>query len=79
MFTKRIPHSINFKVDGDEFKLYAEVTRFIRRQCAAAAARGEEIRARAVGFLKALYPRLASSTYALRRSLENRVSRLTES
>jgi hypothetical protein len=79
VFTKRIPHSVDFKIDGDEFELYAEVTRFIRRQCAAAAARGEETRARAVGFLMALYQRrLASSTYALRRSLENRVNRLTE-
>src|SRR3984893_5370457 len=79
VFTKRIPHSVDFKIDGDEFELYAEVTRFIRRQSAAAAARGEETRARAVGFLMALYQRrLASSTYALRRSLENRVNRLTE-
>jgi superfamily II DNA or RNA helicase len=79
VFTKRIPHSVDFRIDGDEFELYAEVTRFIRRQSAAAAARGEEARARAVGFLMALYQRrLASSTYALRRSLENRVNRLTE-
>lgn len=53
VFTKRIPHSVDIKIDGDEFELYAEVTRFIRRQWAAA--RGEEIRARAVGFLTALY------------------------
>jgi superfamily II DNA or RNA helicase len=79
VFTKRIPHSVDFKIDGDEFELYAEVTRFIRRQSAAAAVRGEDTRARAVGFLMALYQRrLASSTYALRRSLANRVSRLTE-
>ena len=79
VFTKRIPHSVDFRIDGDEFELYAEVTRFIRRQSAAAAARGEDTRARAVGFLMALYQRrLASSTYALRRSLENRVNRLTE-
>src|SRR6516225_9438727 len=79
VFTKRIPHSVDFKIEGDEFELYAEVTRFIRRQSAAAAARGEEARARAVGFLMALYQRrLASSTYALRRSLENRAQRLAE-
>ena len=79
VFTKRIPRSVDFKIDGDEFELYAEVTRFIRRQSAAAAARGEDSRARAVGFLMALYQRrLASSTYALHRSLENRVNRLTE-
>ena len=79
VFTKRIPHSVDFKIEGDEFDLYAEVTRFIRRQSAAAAARGEDTRARAVGFLMALYQRrLASSTHALRRSLENRAQRLAE-
>jgi SNF2 family DNA or RNA helicase len=79
VFTKRIPHSVDFKIEGDEFDLYAEVTRFIRRQSAAAAVRGEDTRARAVGFLMALYQRrLASSTYALRRSLENRAQRLAE-
>jgi superfamily II DNA or RNA helicase len=79
VFTKRIPHSVDFRIEGDEFDLYAEVTRFIRRQSAAAAARGEEAKARAVGFLMALYQRrLASSTYALRRSLENRAQRLAE-
>jgi SNF2 family DNA or RNA helicase len=79
VFTKRIPHSIDFKIEGDEFELYSEVTRFIRRQSAAAAARGEETKARAVGFLMALYQRrLASSTYALRRSLENRAQRLAD-
>jgi len=79
VFTRRIPHSVDFKIEGDEFELYAEVTRFIRRQSAAAAARGDDTRARAVGFLMALYQRrLASSTYSLRRSLENRANRLTE-
>ncbi len=79
VFTRRIPHSIDFRIEGDEFDLYAEVTRFIRRQSAAAAAHGEEMRARAVGFLMALYQRrLASSTYALRRSLENRAQRLAD-
>jgi superfamily II DNA or RNA helicase len=79
VFTKRIPHSVDFKIEGDEFDLYAEVTRFIRRQSGAAAACGDDTRARAVGFLMALYQRrLASSTYALRRSLENRALRLAD-
>src|SRR5215469_14079957 len=79
VFTKRIPHTVDFKIEGDEWELYNEVTRFVRRQSAAAAARGEDTKARAVGFLMALYQRrLASSTYALRRSLENRASRLAE-
>jgi len=78
VFTKRIPRTVAFAIDGDEFDLYDAVTKFVRRQSEAAAARGEDTRARAVGFLMALYQRrLASSTYALRHSLENRARRLT--
>ena len=59
--------------------MYQRVTRFVKRQCARAAAQGDDPRARAVGFLMSLYQRrLASSTYALRRSLENRARRLEE-
>ena len=79
VFTKRIPHTADFKIDGAEFDLYQEVTRFVKRQSARAAAQGDDPRARAVGFLMSLYQRrLASSTYALRRSLENRARRLEE-
>jgi superfamily II DNA or RNA helicase len=77
VFTKRIPRTVSFAIDGAEFELYDEVTKFVRRQSEAAAARGDDSRARAVGFLMALYQRrLASSTYALRHSLENRAKRL---
>ena len=79
IFTKRITHSVEFQFDGPEFDLYRDVTRFVKRQSAKAAARGDDPRARAVGFLMALYQRrLASSTYAMRRSLENRIRRLEE-
>jgi SNF2-related domain len=79
VFTKRIPHTADFAIDGPEFELYQEVTRFVKRQSARAAAQGDDPRARAVGFLMSLYQRrLASSTYALRRSLENRARRLQE-
>ena len=51
----------------------------MKRQSARAAAQSDDPRARAVGFLMALYQRrLASSPYAVRRSLQNRASRLTE-
>ena len=51
----------------------------MKRQSARAAAEGDDPRARAVGFLMSLYQRrLASSTYAMRRSLENRARRLEE-
>src|SRR5262249_9516679 len=79
VFTKRIPRTASFAIDGAEFGLYDEVTKFVGRQSEAAAARDEDTRARAVGFLMALYQRrLASSTYALRHSLENRAKRLAD-
>lgn len=79
IFTKRIPHTVDFQIDGPEFELYRDVTRFVKRESARAAAEGEDPRARAIGFLMSLYQRrLASSTYAMRRSLENRAHRLEE-
>ena len=77
IFTKRIPHTVDFHIDGAEFDLYKSVTRFVKRQSARAAAAGDDPRARAVGFLMALYQRrLASSTRAVGCSLENRAKRL---
>ena len=79
IFTKRIPKTVEFQIDGPEFDLYRDVTRFVKRESARAAAEGEDPRARAIGFLMSLYQRrLASSTYAMRRSLENRARRLEE-
>ena len=79
VFTKRIPHTANFTIDGLEFELYQKITRFVKRQSARAADESDDPRARAVGFLMSLYQRrLASSTYAMRRSLENRARRLEE-
>lgn len=80
IFTKRIPHAATFNIDGDEFGLYRDVTTFVKAQSRAAEEMGEDVRARAIGFLMALYQRrLASSTYSLRHSLENRARRLRES
>ena len=79
VFTKRIPRTVDFKIDDAEWDLYREITRFVKQQSVRAAARGDGPRARAVGFLMALYQRrLASSTFAMRRSLENRARRLGE-
>jgi SNF2 family DNA or RNA helicase len=79
IFTKRIPRTADFEIDGTEFQLYRDVTRFVKQQSAKAAAQGDDPRARAVGFLMSLYQRrLASSTYALRHSLHNRARRLDE-
>ena len=64
IFKKRIPHTVDFQIDGTEFDLYRDVTRFVKKQSAKAAAQEEDPRARAVGFLMSLYQRrLASSTY----------------
>jgi len=79
IFTKRIPTTVDFHIDGAEDELYREVTAFVKAQSHRAAASGDDPRARAIRFLMALYQRrLASSTYALRRSLENRAKRLGE-
>jgi superfamily II DNA or RNA helicase len=79
IFTKRIPHTVEFHMDGAEFDLYRDITRFVKQQSSKAAARGDDPRARAVGFLMSLYQRrLASSTYAMRHSLQNRARRLEE-
>jgi hypothetical protein len=79
LFTKRDTRTADFTIDGEEFNLYRTVTSFVKEQSAKAAARGDDPRARAVGFLMALYQRrLASSAYALRHSLQNRARRLTE-
>ena len=77
IFTKRIPVTADFKMDGTEFELYQQVTRFVKRQSVRAAAAGDDRRARAVGFLMALYQRrLTSSARAIRCSLANRADRL---
>jgi superfamily II DNA or RNA helicase len=77
IFTKRIPHTVDFQIDGAEFELYRDITRFVKQESARAAAQGDDPRARAVGFLMSLYQRrLASSTYAMRHSLESRARRL---
>lgn len=79
IFTKRIPRTVDFHIDGPEDELYREVTAFVKSQSHRAAASGDDPRARAIRFLMALYQRrLASSTYSLRRSLENRAKRLAE-
>ncbi len=79
IFTERIPHTVEFRMDGAEFELYRDVTRFVKRQSARAAHAGDDARARAVGFRMSLYQRrLASSAYSLRRSLERSAKGLAE-
>jgi superfamily II DNA or RNA helicase len=77
IFKKRIPKTVRFQLDGEEDELYRDVTKFVKSQSRIAAEKGDDPRARAIGFLMSLYQRrLASSTASLRCSLENRTKRL---
>jgi superfamily II DNA or RNA helicase len=79
IFTKRTTNTADFKMDGAEFELYSDVSTFVKDQSRRAAEQDENPRARAVGFLMSLYQRrLASSAFAMRRSLENRIDRLED-
>src|SRR5207247_9652258 len=55
IFTKRIPHTVDFQIDGAEFDLYRDVTRFVQRESARAAAEGEDPRRRSIGSLMSIY------------------------
>ena len=73
LFKKRIPHTVAFCLEGDEMELYKEVTQYVQRQSARALEAGDERRARAVGFIMAMYQRrMASSTHSLKQSLIRR-------
>ena len=70
LFTKREVRTAAFDLDGEELDFYDELTRYVEDQSMAAASQ-ESARARAVGFTMAmLQRRMASSVYAVRRSLE---------
>ncbi len=79
VFTKRIPRTAGFKIDGPEWNLYQKITKFVKDQ-SRRVARDNNPRARAIGFLMSLYQRrLASSIYAIKRSLEKRAKKLEDS
>ncbi len=70
LFTKREVRTVGFDLDGEEFDFYDELTRYVEDQSMAAAG-DPTARGRAVGFTMAmLQRRMASSVYAVRRSLE---------
>jgi superfamily II DNA or RNA helicase len=70
LFTKREVRTAAFDLDGEELDFYDELTRYVEDQSMAAAS-DESARGRAVGFTMALLQRrMASSVYAVRRSLE---------
>lgn len=70
LFTKRDVRTAAFDLDGEELDFYDALTRYVEDQSMAAAGQ-ESARARAVGFTMAmLQRRMASSVYAVRKSLE---------
>jgi superfamily II DNA or RNA helicase len=70
LFTKREVRSAAFELDGEELEFYDDLTRFVEDQ-SYAASQDPSARGRAVGFTMAmLQRRMASSIYAVRRSLE---------
>ena len=80
IFTRRIVNTVSFMIDGKEFELYRDVSRMVKRMSSQAAAQDPpDPRARAMGFLMALYQRrLASSTAALQASLHRRAENLSK-
>lgn len=70
LFTNREVRTAAFDLDGDELDFYDQLTRYVEEQ-SISAAQEDSARARAVGFTMAmLQRRMASSVYAVRRSLE---------
>jgi superfamily II DNA or RNA helicase len=70
LFTKREVRTASFDLDGDELDFYDQLTRYVEDQ-SIAAQEEETARGRAVGFTMAmLQRRMASTVYAVRRTLE---------
>ena len=70
LFTNREVRTAAFELDGEEFDFYDALTRYVEDQSIQASA-DDSARGRAVGFTMAmLQRRMASSVYAVRRSLE---------
>ena len=76
LFKRRTVSTVGFDIDGDEYKLYQELTNYLQH-IGQIARKLKGSRAYAIGFMMALYQRrLASSPHALFRSLERRRERL---
>ena len=80
IFTRRLVHTVSFDIEGSEYELYREVSRKVRQISERAAAEDPaNPRARAMRFLMVLYQRrLASSTAALKCSLQRRAESITK-
>lgn len=70
LFTKREVRTAEFKLDGDELEFYDDLTKYVEDQSILAVSQ-DAVRGRAVGFTMAmLQRRMASTVYAVRRTLE---------
>ncbi|PWV37726.1 MAG: helicase [Desulfurococcaceae archaeon] len=78
LFTKRYPKTIKFRLSDTEAELYNELSHYIVSQYNLALRRTKKERRNVAFALIILQRRMASSTYALLKSLERRRKRLEE-
>ncbi|QEH31806.1 RNA polymerase-associated protein RapA [Aquisphaera giovannonii] len=70
LFTRREVMTVGFDLDGDEYDFYEELTRYVEDQSIQASSE-DGARGRAIGFTMALLQRrMASTIYAVRRTLQ---------
>lgn len=75
LFTERDVRTAAFQLDGEELEFYEDLTRYVEDQSVLAAG-DDSIRGRAIGFTMAmLQRRMASTVYAVRRTLERMVKK----
>ncbi len=74
LFKDRHPQRVEYEISGDEWELYNEVTDFVSRKLKEI--RGDSSKATAGFALATMQRRVASSTRAIRRTLERRLDRL---
>jgi superfamily II DNA or RNA helicase len=73
LFKARHARTVAFRLEGEEMDLYNAVSQYVKGQSVRAADAGDDRRARAIGFIMAMYQRrMASSTYSLKQSLLRR-------
>jgi len=74
LFKDRHPQRVEYEITGEEWDLYSEVTDFVSKKLAEI--RGDRSRATAGFALTTMQRRVASSTRAIRRTLERRLDRI---
>ncbi len=74
LFKDRHPQRVEFHITGDEWNLYNEVTDFVAKKLKEI--RGDQSRSTAGFALATMQRRVASSTRAIRRTLERRLERI---